>query len=130
MTMRQVAILGTSGLIAGLAAVFSISGWEQADRVVSVVSALTAVEALGLGVWLVLSGGRPLAYQGRSPVAAGTTTALRMGTATASGSDSRANTGISGGLAAAGGVTSAATGDARATGSGIANSGVDHQHDA
>lgn len=129
MRMRRVAILVTGVLVAGLAAAFAVSGWEQADRVAAVASALTAVGALGMGVWAALPRAQrdtgPDTRPGTPPI--GTATAIRTGAATASGPGSTANTGVSGAAATPGPVRANRTGDARASGGGNANSGVDQR---
>lgn len=136
MAMQRVAAVVTCGLVGGLAAVFAVIGWEQADRVASVVSALTAVGAFRLSVRVLLPGsgrgtrGRPGPEAGEdgsgttTPVGTGGISAVRTGTAVASGPGSRANTGVTGCPAMSGPVIAAGTGDARATGGGAANSGI------
>lgn len=118
----------TCGLVTGLAAVFAVVGWEQADRVASVVSALTSVGALGVGVWVLLPRSVPETREHPRPEAgpagAGTTATVRTGTATANGPGSRANTGVIGTPPTPGPMIASGTGDAHATGGGIANSGI------
>lgn len=113
--LRRVVIPLTFLLVAGLAAVFAVSGWDQADKIASIVSALVAVAALGVGVWAALPGSAQGVH----------VRAVRTGTAMASGPGSRANTGVTGRVSASETVMIEGTGNARATDGGSANSGVD-----
>lgn len=118
MTIRRIVILITCVVVATLAVVFAVSHWDQANRIATVTSALAAVAALGVAVWAALPGSGPVARVSRT------------GRATAGGPGSRANTGVSGVASTPGTVVADRTSDARATGGGSANSGVDLRSDA
>jgi hypothetical protein len=111
MTARQVVIVVTCIVVAALGAVFTLTRWEHANRVATVVSALAAV---GVAVWAALSQFSSAGARVR-----------RTGSATASGPVSRANSGVTGPAALSGSVVADRTGDAQATGGSSANSGVD-----
>jgi hypothetical protein len=50
-TIQRLVVLITCLAVAVLGVIFAVSQWEQASRIATVVSALTAVAALGVAVW-------------------------------------------------------------------------------
>ncbi|MEV4469100.1 hypothetical protein [Nonomuraea sp. NPDC049504] len=114
MTIRKWVLAGTAVVVAAMAVMFAILGWDQADKIGSVASALAGVAAVGVALWAAW----PIASS------SGSIHVSKTGRATAQ-SGGRANTGFSGRVdAVPGQVRVQRTGDAEADG-GDANSGVD-----
>ncbi|WP_198680418.1 hypothetical protein [Lentzea terrae] len=107
MTVARVVLTLTCVAVAGLAGWFAVARWEDANRVATATSAVFAVAAVGVAVWVAL----------RTP---GTSVRVKdTGRATSTGSGT-ANTGVMG--PAQGNVVVERTGEA--TSGGAANSGV------
>jgi hypothetical protein len=70
-SMRRLVRVGTVLLVAALAAIFALVGWDQADRIAIVLGGLVAVAALGVAVWAALPVARSAGPQ--PPPTAGTT---------------------------------------------------------
>lgn len=85
MTMRRWVLAGTAVVVTVLAVVFAFLGWDRADKVASLLSALAGVAAVGVAVWAAW----PAASGGTSIRVSNT------GQATARGGG-RASTGLSG----------------------------------
>ncbi|MER6513311.1 hypothetical protein ABT158_41325 [Nonomuraea sp. NPDC001636] len=114
MTVQRWVLAGTAVVVAVLAVVFAVLGWDWADKAASVVSALAGVAALGVAVWAAW----PVASGG------GSVRVSHTGRATTSGAG-RANTGFSGRASAVPGrVRVKRTGQASSD-DGDANTGVD-----
>lgn len=99
-------------LVAGLAGMFTVAQWEDANRIATVISALSAVAAVGVGIWAAIPGGR-------------STTSVHVrctGAARATG-DGTANTGLRGSLRGTS-VKVERTGKADAS-HGTANTGIE-----
>lgn len=56
MTVGRVVLVVTFVLVAVLAGWFALLSWEQANRVATVVAALTGVAAAGIAVWTAVRG--------------------------------------------------------------------------
>lgn len=114
MSMRRMALAVTALAVAALGVVLTVVRWDDANKIAVVVSALTAVAAVGISVWAALPGGAAPTPPWR---------ASQTGKAVA-GQGSQANTGISAPAALASAPLQVDnTGDAEATG-GDANSGI------
>jgi hypothetical protein len=116
MTSRRVVILLTGMTVAALGLVFTFTQWDDASRVATIASAVASVAAVGVAVWAALpSGGAGVR-------------ATRTGSATATGTASQANSGAMGTAATTlGPAVLDRTGDANASGGGVANTGVDQR---
>ncbi|GAA1009678.1 hypothetical protein Aple_021880 [Acrocarpospora pleiomorpha] len=115
MTVRRWVLAATAVAVAVLAVVFVVLGWERADKVASLASALAGVAAVGVALWAAW----PMASGG------GGLRVLNTGRATVRG-DGRANTGFSGRAdALPSQVRVEQTGNADAGSGGNANSGVE-----
>jgi hypothetical protein len=112
-TARRVVIVVTCVVVAGLGVVLALIAWDRLNRIATVVSVLAAVAAIGVGVWA----GLPAAGRGGARVTSG-------GMATADGDGSTANSGVTGPASLGAEVVVDGSGDAKATGGGSANSGV------
>jgi hypothetical protein len=99
-------------VVAALAAIFALAGWDQADRIAIVVAGLVAVAALGVAVWAALPGERSA---GMRVSHTGSARATKRGIAT---------TGMSGTAHPARPVEVEHTGPADASEGGEATSGV------
>jgi hypothetical protein len=109
-------IIVTGLAVAGLCAVFALVGWNDANALAAVASAVTGVAAVGATVWAAM----------REPSKEAPTTrvrAARTGEATARAAGT-ANTGIRGPAFDGLDVVAEDTGIAVATGEGEANTGV------
>ncbi|MFI6536588.1 hypothetical protein ACIBHY_29350 [Nonomuraea sp. NPDC050547] len=106
MTTRRWVLVGTAVLVAVLAILFAVLGWDTANRLASLLSALAGVAAVGVAVWAALPAGTGVRVS-------------RTGRATA-GNGGSANTGLTG-RTQAGPVRVDKTGDADG---GDANTGV------
>lgn len=112
MNAGRVALVATCVAVAALGVWFAVARWEDANRIATVASALGAVAAVGIAIWMALRG----SGTGRS------IRVSRTGNAVA-GPGGRANTGVRAG-GSADSVLVDDTGDADASGGGDANTGV------
>lgn len=118
MSGARVTLVLTCVVVAGLAGWFAMAKWDQANKVATMMSALGAVAAVGIAIWIALRS---------SPSQSGRAGRIRVantGGATAMGAGSTAITGVR----TNGGDTSSLrvgdTGDAQADSGGNAVSGV------
>jgi hypothetical protein len=107
----RVVLIVTCLVVAGLGVTFVLLGWDQANRVATVASALGAVAAVGIAVWAALPG------------RATSIRASRTGTATAR-DGGVAVSGVQGPATPAGPLHADRTGDATGTADGQATSGI------
>jgi hypothetical protein len=112
MNAGRVVLVLTCLLVAGLGGWFAVARWDEANKVATMASALGAVAAVGVAVWVAL----------REPGPRGSIRVSRTSRA-AAGKGGRANTGVRGNAVDAGSVRVEHTGDAEAIG-GDANTGV------
>ncbi|MFK4107070.1 hypothetical protein ACI2L1_45030 [Streptomyces sp. NPDC019531] len=116
MSGRQRLAVGLTGLtVAVLAGVFCFLSWDRANQVAGIVSALVGVVALGTGVLSLISGRD------------GSVRVANTGPATAVGSGSHANTGLTVQGSVQGGMEVDGTAEARAKDGGRANTGYDQR---
>lgn len=115
MTARRWVLVGTAVLVAVVAVVLLVVQWDTANKIATGLSALAGAAAVGVAVWA----GWPAAGRSGSRLRVSKT-----GRATST-SGGRANTGLVGDAGAfPDQVIVECTGDAKASGDGEANSGV------
>jgi hypothetical protein len=108
---RRVVVVVTCVVVAGLGVLFTVTQWDRASRIATVVSALAAVAAVGVALWAALPGsGGSLRVSGTGQARAG------LG--------GTANSGLVGPAGMSGPVEVERTGDADASGGGAANTGI------
>jgi cytosine/uracil/thiamine/allantoin permease len=113
MTRRRAVLTATFVIVAGLAGVFTVIGWDQVNKAATVLSSLAAVASVGVAVWAALPGTRGAAHR-----------VFHTGSVAAAGRG-MANTGLRALASSDLRETSVEhTGDAAASGEGEANSGI------
>lgn len=126
MSARRVVVLGTGVVLAALAGVFVVVGWDRAIRISTVVSALAAVAAVGVAVWAAWPVVRSRSDLSRRPRSEPelTVRVSGSGTATARGHGSSVSGASGPATSAPNRVEAVKTGDADASGGGDATSGI------
>ncbi|MEV6242482.1 hypothetical protein [Lentzea sp. NPDC051838] len=109
----------TCVMVAGLAGWFALAKWDQANKVATVASALGAVAAVGVAIWVALRSSPSQAERANSRIRV-----ARTGDATAVGAGSSAITGVRANASDTTSLRVRDTGNAQADDGGNAVSGV------